>query len=143
MLCSYAAAKHAYDTEWPLKQDDFFPYADFPHSYWTGAQHGLGLWARLLRAVSKSSPACRAPRVRGAFCCDLALVTQVLALRIPAPAALGYFTSRAASKGFVRVATSYLQVARQLEAFMGRADEQDGGAPGGKPPSNYPLLPAP
>lgn len=40
--CSYAAAKHGYDTKWPLKQDDFFPYADFPHSYWTGAP---GLWA--------------------------------------------------------------------------------------------------
>jgi alpha-mannosidase len=66
---AYAAAKHGYDTKWPLKQDDFFPYADFPHSYWTG-----------------------------------------------------YFTSRAASKGFIRAATSYLQAARQLEAFMGRPE---------------------
>lgn len=71
---TYAAAKHGYDTKWPLKQDDFFPYADFPHSYWTG-----------------------------------------------------YFTSRAASKGFIRTATSYLQAARQLEAFMGLAEVDDGG----------------
>ena len=31
----YVAAKHAYDAAWPLKTDDFFPYADTPVSYWT------------------------------------------------------------------------------------------------------------
>lgn len=62
----YVAAKHSYDTKWPLKADDFFPYADTPHSYWTG-----------------------------------------------------YFTSRPTSKGFIKQATSYLQAARQLEAFVG------------------------
>lgn len=31
----------------------------------------------------------------------------------------GYFTSRPTSKGFIRSATSYLQAARQLEAFAG------------------------
>ena len=33
----YVAAKHAYNTHWPLKTDDFFPYADCPTCYWTGA----------------------------------------------------------------------------------------------------------
>lgn len=33
----YVAAKHSYqDQTWPVKVDDFFPYADNPHSYWTG-----------------------------------------------------------------------------------------------------------
>lgn len=33
----YVAAKKAYtDVAWPLKTDDFFPYADCPHCYWTG-----------------------------------------------------------------------------------------------------------
>ncbi|KAK9786492.1 hypothetical protein WJX73_000911 [Symbiochloris irregularis] len=32
----YVAAKHAYSTPWPLKTDDFFPYADCPTCYWTG-----------------------------------------------------------------------------------------------------------
>lgn len=63
---NYVAAKHSYNATWPLKTDDFFPYADSPHSYWTG-----------------------------------------------------YFTSRPTSKGFIRQATSYLQAARQLEAFVG------------------------
>ena len=31
----------------------------------------------------------------------------------------GYFTSRPASKAYIRSATAYLQAARQLEAFMG------------------------
>ena len=30
------AAKHAMKAAWPLKTDDFFPYADCPHCYWTG-----------------------------------------------------------------------------------------------------------
>jgi hypothetical protein len=33
---AYVAAKHAMKTAWPLKTDDFFPYADCPHCYWTG-----------------------------------------------------------------------------------------------------------
>ena len=32
----YVDAKNAYGDEWPLKTDDFFPYADNPTSYWTG-----------------------------------------------------------------------------------------------------------
>jgi len=63
----YVAAKYSYNTTWPVKYDDFFPYADTPHSYWTG-----------------------------------------------------YFSSRAASKGYIRSATAYLQAARQLEAYVGK-----------------------
>ncbi|KAK9842267.1 hypothetical protein WJX81_003590 [Elliptochloris bilobata] len=33
---AYTAAKHAYNVSWPLKTDDFFPYADCPTCYWTG-----------------------------------------------------------------------------------------------------------
>lgn len=32
----YLAAKAAYPGRWPLRTDDFFPYADSPHTYWTG-----------------------------------------------------------------------------------------------------------
>lgn len=32
----YVAAKHQYNHSWPLKTDDFFPYADCPVCYWTG-----------------------------------------------------------------------------------------------------------
>ena len=62
----YLAAKHAENLAWPLKTDDFFPYADGPDAYWTG-----------------------------------------------------YFTSRPALKRYVRYASGYLQVARQIEAFTG------------------------
>lgn len=32
----YVAVKHGYNHSWPLKTDDFFPYADCPVCYWTG-----------------------------------------------------------------------------------------------------------
>ncbi|KAG4915573.1 hypothetical protein JHK87_053130 [Glycine soja] len=32
----YTDAKYAADEYWPLKVDDFFPYADHPNAYWTG-----------------------------------------------------------------------------------------------------------
>jgi len=32
----YVAAKAKEDVAWPLKTDDFFPYADGPHQFWTG-----------------------------------------------------------------------------------------------------------
>ncbi|XP_027348900.1 alpha-mannosidase At3g26720-like [Abrus precatorius] len=63
----YTDAKYAANEYWPLKVDDFFPYADHPNAYWTG-----------------------------------------------------YFTSRPALKGYVRVMSGYYQVARQLEYFKGR-----------------------
>lgn len=40
-------------------------------------------------------------------------------LTLPLLSCAGYFTSRPTSKGYIRSATSYLQAARQLEAFMG------------------------
>jgi len=53
-------------TEWPVKTDDGFPYANDEHSYWTG-----------------------------------------------------YFTSRPALKRYVRVASAYLQMFRQIEMWVG------------------------
>lgn len=32
----YTKAKLASNITWPVKTDDFFPYADFPNAYWTG-----------------------------------------------------------------------------------------------------------
>eukprot|EP00879_Flechtneria_rotunda_P012931 GHRR01013504.1.p1 GENE.GHRR01013504.1~~GHRR01013504.1.p1 ORF type:complete len:746 (+),score=240.71 GHRR01013504.1:364-2601(+) len=62
---AYTAAKANYsNVSWPIKTDDFFPYADCAHCYWTG-----------------------------------------------------YFTSRPASKGYIRQATAYLAAARQLQAI--------------------------
>eukprot|EP01025_Chloroclados_australasicus_P041471 TRINITY_DN4390_c0_g6_i1.p1 TRINITY_DN4390_c0_g6~~TRINITY_DN4390_c0_g6_i1.p1 ORF type:complete len:1134 (-),score=134.28 TRINITY_DN4390_c0_g6_i1:1148-4105(-) len=74
----YVLAKNSYVDDgnaeeqfaWPLKTDDFFPYADSYHAFWTG-----------------------------------------------------YFTSRAATKGLNRVASSYLNVARQLQLFSGKTTE--------------------
>jgi hypothetical protein len=34
---SYLATKAQLPGKWPLITDDFFPYADSPHTYWTGA----------------------------------------------------------------------------------------------------------
>ncbi len=33
---AYTDAKNSYNTSWPLKTDDFFPYADCATCYWTG-----------------------------------------------------------------------------------------------------------
>ncbi|XP_020106647.1 probable alpha-mannosidase At5g13980 isoform X2 [Ananas comosus] len=63
----YTDAKHAANESWPIKTDDFFPYADDQNSYWTG-----------------------------------------------------YFTSRPALKGYVRMMSAYYLAARQLEFLKGR-----------------------
>ncbi|KAI5057211.1 hypothetical protein GOP47_0027226 [Adiantum capillus-veneris] len=47
----YTDAKFAANESWPLKQDDFFPYADCPHCYWTGyfsSRPGLKGYVRIL-----------------------------------------------------------------------------------------------
>ncbi|KAA8542054.1 hypothetical protein F0562_023206 [Nyssa sinensis] len=64
----YTDAKYAANKSWPLKTDDFFPYADRVNAYWTG-----------------------------------------------------YFTSRPALKGYVRMMSGYYLAARQLEFFKGRS----------------------
>ncbi|KAL0429671.1 UNVERIFIED_CONTAM: putative alpha-mannosidase [Sesamum radiatum] len=64
----YTDAKHALNESWPLKTDDYFPYADRINAYWTG-----------------------------------------------------YFTSRPAIKGYVRMMSGYYLAARQLEFFKGRS----------------------
>lgn len=34
---AYVDAKHSFNASWPLKTDDFFPYADCAVCMWTGA----------------------------------------------------------------------------------------------------------
>ncbi|XP_022977427.1 alpha-mannosidase [Cucurbita maxima] len=63
----YTDAKNAANESWPLKTDDFFPYADREHAYWTG-----------------------------------------------------FFTSRPAFKGYIRMLSGYYLAARQLEFLVGR-----------------------
>ncbi|KAI3463535.1 hypothetical protein Pfo_020198 [Paulownia fortunei] len=63
----YTDAKYALNESWPLKSDDYFPYADRINAYWTG-----------------------------------------------------YFTSRSAIKGYVRMMSGYYLAARQLEFLRGR-----------------------
>ncbi|EXC35339.1 Lysosomal alpha-mannosidase [Morus notabilis] len=62
----YTDAKYAANETWPLKTDDYFPYADSQNAYWTG-----------------------------------------------------FFTSRAALKGYVRILGGYYLAARQLEFLVG------------------------
>ncbi|KAL6544772.1 hypothetical protein OROMI_023634 [Orobanche minor] len=69
----YTDAKHTLNESWPLKTDDYFPYADSSNAYWTG-----------------------------------------------------YFTSRPAIKGYMRMMSGYYLAARQLELFKGR--NKSGGA---------------
>ncbi|XP_052196024.1 alpha-mannosidase [Diospyros lotus] len=63
----YTDAKNAENVSWPLKADDYFPYADNINAYWTG-----------------------------------------------------FFTSRPALKGYVRILSGYYLAARQLEFLAGR-----------------------
>ncbi|KAF9618950.1 hypothetical protein IFM89_002945 [Coptis chinensis] len=65
----YTDAKYVTNESWPVKTDDFFPYADHPNAYWTG-----------------------------------------------------YFTSRPAFKGYVRMMSGYYLAARQLEFLKGRSN---------------------
>ncbi|KAI6677384.1 hypothetical protein NL676_038180 [Syzygium grande] len=47
----YTDAKNAANEQWPLKTDDFFPYADHPNAYWTGyftSRPGLKGYVRVL-----------------------------------------------------------------------------------------------
>ena len=34
----YYESKAKYKRKWPLKVDDYFPYADQPHAFWTGVR---------------------------------------------------------------------------------------------------------
>ncbi|KAJ7526059.1 hypothetical protein O6H91_17G079900 [Diphasiastrum complanatum] len=48
----YVDANHAQNVSWPLKIDDFFPYADCPHCYWTGYFTSRPALKRYVRQLS-------------------------------------------------------------------------------------------
>ncbi|GAV72796.1 Glyco_hydro_38 domain-containing protein/Glyco_hydro_38C domain-containing protein/Alpha-mann_mid domain-containing protein [Cephalotus follicularis] len=48
----YTDAKNAANESWPLKTDDYFPYADGPNSYWTGYFTSLPALKRYIRMLS-------------------------------------------------------------------------------------------
>ncbi|KAL6905806.1 hypothetical protein ACP4OV_003407 [Aristida adscensionis] len=48
----YTDAKHALNESWPLKYDDYFPYADSANAYWTGYFTSRPTFKRYVRALS-------------------------------------------------------------------------------------------
>uniref|UniRef100_A0A0E0J2I3 Alpha-mannosidase n=1 Tax=Oryza nivara TaxID=4536 RepID=A0A0E0J2I3_ORYNI len=48
----YTDAKHAENVPWPLKTNDFFPYADNPNAYWTGYFTSRPALKRYVRVMS-------------------------------------------------------------------------------------------
>ena len=94
----YIAVKHSYDHDWPLKEDDFFPYADCPTCYWTGTYLPTAciacvfcrpaLWPAMLVADVKSClPAAGTAAVPVPLQCVLAqYVTGWAGTRLPAAA---------------------------------------------------------
>ncbi|XP_042519982.1 probable alpha-mannosidase At5g13980 isoform X1 [Macadamia integrifolia] len=48
----YTDAKHAADESWPIKTDDFFPYADQANAYWTGYYTSRPALKRYVRLLS-------------------------------------------------------------------------------------------
>ncbi|CAJ1787393.1 unnamed protein product [Sphenostylis stenocarpa] len=54
----YTDAKYAANEYWPLKVDDFFPYADHPNAYWTGyftSRPGLKGYVRVMSAYYQAA----------------------------------------------------------------------------------------
>ncbi|CAN6299833.1 unnamed protein product [Urochloa humidicola] len=48
----YTDAKHASDESWPVKYDDYFPYADSTNAYWTGYFTSRPTFKRYVRVYS-------------------------------------------------------------------------------------------
>uniref|UniRef100_A0A0D9XHR0 Alpha-mannosidase n=1 Tax=Leersia perrieri TaxID=77586 RepID=A0A0D9XHR0_9ORYZ len=48
----YTDAKHASNESWPLKYDDYFPYADSTNAYWTGYFTSRPTFKRYVRMLS-------------------------------------------------------------------------------------------
>ena len=156
----YVKTKHSQGLKWPLKTDDFFPYADCETCYWTGDQASspvfltstfcptrllaeslvllprlealqscaifmsaqlMALWLRHLQIVLEGLPDPLRPN--HILLCPLLLTSQdcfcASLERRPGLGPAGYFTSRPASKGYIKAGTSYLQVTRQLELLTG------------------------
>ena len=94
---AYVDAKHSFNASWPLKTDDFFPYADCPSCMWTGDRFLAEMPVSTLCHIHPATQASSLHLIEGSCGCA------------------GYFVSRAASKGYIKQGTSYLQVARQME----------------------------
>ena len=64
----YVAVKHQYNHSWPLKTDDFFPYADCPVCYWTGECCPVLCCAALRCAALRCAALCCAALCCAALC---------------------------------------------------------------------------
>ena len=109
---AYTDAKNSYEAAWPLKTDDFFPYADCRTCYWTGDGPAACLGCDMLAC-------CCACRHSGALLNSASCMTPCMTASTTAggtgpldwsTCCAGYFTSRPTSKGYIRSSTSFLQV---------------------------------
>ncbi|ONM04362.1 NADPH--cytochrome P450 reductase 2 [Zea mays] len=48
----YTDAKHLSNVSWPVKYDEYFPYADSKNSYWTGYYTSRPTFKRYVRVLS-------------------------------------------------------------------------------------------
>ena len=55
----YLDALHAAGETWPVKSDDFFPYADHPHAFWTGYFTSRPALKRYIRLSNSHLQACK------------------------------------------------------------------------------------
>ena len=55
----YLDALHKAGETWPLKTDDFFPYADHPHAFWTGYYTSRPALKRYVRLSNNHLQVCK------------------------------------------------------------------------------------
>ena len=59
------ASKYIFTSVWSTKNDDFFPYASDPHSYWTGYFSSRPALKRMIREANSLLQACKQVHSRG------------------------------------------------------------------------------
>ncbi|XP_042461803.1 alpha-mannosidase At3g26720-like isoform X1 [Zingiber officinale] len=116
----YTDAKHAANEAWPLKMDDFFPYADRANAYWTGyftSRPALKAYVRMLSSYYLAARQLEFLK-RGSYGLTTNSLAEALAIAQHHDAITGTEKQHVADDYAKRLAIGYTEAAKLVESTL-------------------------
>ncbi|KAJ3671808.1 hypothetical protein LUZ60_007887 [Juncus effusus] len=134
----YTDAKYASNETWPLKTDDFFPYADDPNAYWTGyftSRPALKRYVRIMSGYYQAARQLEFLKSRSTAGPTSDSLADALALSQHHDAVSGTEKQHVADDYAKRLSIGYSQAEKLVESALACLTEKSSGKNGCSNPS--------
>ncbi|KAI5341484.1 hypothetical protein L3X38_020758 [Prunus dulcis] len=140
----YTDAKYAAREQWPLKTDDFFPYADHPNAYWTGyftSRPALKGYVRTMSSYYQAARQLEFFRGRSDSGATTGALADALAIAQHHDAVSGTERQHVAADYAMRLSIGYLQAEKLVASSLAYLSESESSSGQGHTVTNFQQCP--